>query len=453
MQKRWVAVSVLGLAAIFAGGWFVAQQFESPAQRAATAAAPDPNPITAPVRRGVLHDLVTARADVVPKSADDLVPQALPSHAVVTATLATAGSTVHAGDAVLAVNGDPVFVLPGRFPFYRSMKLGDRGPDLAQLQAGLTAAGYPVDDDGVFGPATASAIAQLYRDAGFEPPSAPPAESAGAPAGENAMAGGPPARPGPVPATASSGAANQNATTGNRPVSYVAAASADQGAAGAGDSQRSVPSRVAGGTVPLSALLVAGHLPAALTTAPPVGAQPQPGKPLVTLSSGSLVARAGIASSVIGRIHSGLDVQLVGDGGQAIEATVEKVARPGAHQGTQGSQRPDAQPSAGPAPGPTGDLQQVTIVADEPLPAKWAGANVLAKITVKSVAGPALIVPNRAVATHRDQRTFVMKRRLGHGFTEVRVHVLGRLAGQAAVKPLKAGALATGDRVVVGRTR
>jgi len=47
------------------------------------------------------------------------------------------------------------------------LRRGDRGPAVADLQAALSAAGYPVAIDGAFGPRTADALARYQRDHGL----------------------------------------------------------------------------------------------------------------------------------------------------------------------------------------------------------------------------------------------------------------------------------------------
>jgi hypothetical protein len=52
-------------------------------------------------------------------------------------------------------------------PAGRLLKHGDRGAAVADVQVALTAAGYPVRADGVFGPLTAEAVRRYQRDHGL----------------------------------------------------------------------------------------------------------------------------------------------------------------------------------------------------------------------------------------------------------------------------------------------
>lgn len=97
----------------------------------------------------------------------------LPTKAVgvVTDVLLPRGK-VGAGQAVLEIEGRPLIAMPGRFPFYRDLAPGDRGPDVRQLQNGLRAAGWDVRDrPGFFGSGTARAIRKMYFRVGYEPTS------------------------------------------------------------------------------------------------------------------------------------------------------------------------------------------------------------------------------------------------------------------------------------------
>lgn len=81
---------------------------------------------------------------------------------------------VHSGDVLLGVDGEPVIAVQGATPAYRALSRGDRGPDVAQLQRFLTSQGHAVDDDGMFGPATAGAVSAWTRSLGLPPSSSVP---------------------------------------------------------------------------------------------------------------------------------------------------------------------------------------------------------------------------------------------------------------------------------------
>ena len=60
------------------------------------------------------------------------------------------GDTVKPGDKLFALNGRPSVAVRGGFAFYRMLDVGAQGPDVAQLETILFAAGYPVGDVDTF---------------------------------------------------------------------------------------------------------------------------------------------------------------------------------------------------------------------------------------------------------------------------------------------------------------
>lgn len=376
MRGRLVGGAAVGCA-LLVGGWLIASGFESPSQREARARPPAPRPILVRVIAGVLAEEVTARADVEPRITTRLIPAELSERAVVTGRRVTRGETVRPGDAVTEISGRPVIVLPGRFAFYRTIGPGANGPDVAQLQRGLAAAGVPPvgDPPGSYGVSTQQAVTALYRSVGVTPLT----------------------------------------EAVRRPV--------------AGDPKRRQTTRVP--IVPLTEAVVAGHLPARLASQLPVGARPQQDKPIATLEGGELVAHAGIASSVVGRLKPGLSAELIADDGRTLGATVRRIGAKIAK---------------------TEDLQDVTLERSgrRDLPGSWNRLNVLARITVRLVHSESLIVPSRAVARSADGRAHVTKQAPGSRLVRVQVRVLGDLTGRSAVAPAVSGTLTTRDRVVVG---
>jgi hypothetical protein len=104
---------------------------------------------------------------------------------VVTRTPIPVGHLVNAGDVLVEVTGRPVIALPGRLPAYRDLVVGDTGPDVVQLKQALLGLGYdPGEPDDAFTAQTAAAVAALYRQLGYAPPTAADLASTGdAPAG------------------------------------------------------------------------------------------------------------------------------------------------------------------------------------------------------------------------------------------------------------------------------
>lgn len=83
--------------------------------------------------------------------------------------VAAPGSIVAQGQPVYAVDGEPVVLIHGTMPPYRTLEPGLSGPDVQQLEEALAALGYTgfqVDDE--YHGSTADAVAQWQDDLGVE---------------------------------------------------------------------------------------------------------------------------------------------------------------------------------------------------------------------------------------------------------------------------------------------
>ncbi|WP_395639050.1 hypothetical protein [Pseudolysinimonas sp.] len=168
-QARWyrrpvvVVVAVLAMLALAcAGGWALAEAFESPEQRAAEASAPPPTAITVQVREGQLASTVNVRTTL--GLANESV---LKVTKVVTATPLAVGADVTSGAVVLEAEGQPIFALAGSFPFYRDLTTNATGPDVEQLQSALRDSGFEVPDTGRYDWSTIVAVKGLYDRSGY----------------------------------------------------------------------------------------------------------------------------------------------------------------------------------------------------------------------------------------------------------------------------------------------
>lgn len=148
----------------------------NPAEAAARTAPPEAGPITVPVESRELSNDVTIRGDVVFDDAVDLRVETadLGERAVVTGQVPEVGSNLDAGSVALEIAGRPVLVLPGGLPTYRTLRVGVSGPDVLQLKAALGALGIGAGDatSDVYDSATAGAVSELYRRAGYPAPTA-----------------------------------------------------------------------------------------------------------------------------------------------------------------------------------------------------------------------------------------------------------------------------------------
>lgn len=401
---RWFGLLGVGalLVGLFAAGWVGASAFQSPEQREAAAEPPAPGPVVEPVVVGRLADEVQLRAVVGTQVQRTLAPSALPDPAVVTANPVANGDSLDHGDLVLEVSGRPVFVLPGSFPFYRDLKSGMTGPDVEQLQRGLTSVGYEVGDWelGTFGRSTSWAVRRYYSAIGYEPlkdgPECDDQEASG--------------------------------ETGN---------DAEENVSEPGRSEEAEPTPKCedpGPMVPRSEVVVAtGSLPASLAGVPSVGTTLAAGDPVATVTNGQLVARAGATDQTATRLTEGMDVELTTDDGKTAAATVTSI-----------NAAADDDTEAGEV-----ESTEIVITPSEALDSAWNGQDVLARIAIDVVSDDGLLVPSIAVALSPQGEAYVSVRGEDGAFTKVAVEVLGELAGQSAVKPQVEGTLAEGDQVRV----
>lgn len=117
----------------------------------------------------VLTRRVRHPAEVVAVPADALT---LPPGAggVVTDVFVAPGDTLEPGDPIVEIDGRAVFGLPLAFPLYRDIAPGVRGRDVEALQEALTRIGWgELAVDGIYGPETKRAVAELYSRVGLSP--------------------------------------------------------------------------------------------------------------------------------------------------------------------------------------------------------------------------------------------------------------------------------------------
>jgi peptidoglycan hydrolase-like protein with peptidoglycan-binding domain len=120
-------------------------------------------PATAEVRRGTLIDTETHNGDL---GYGDTTALAARQNGTLT-SLAAAGSTVRRGKPLYRVDDDPVVLLYGRLPAYRTMSSGVTGADVKQFEKNLWALGYRgFTVDRTYSSATASAVRDWQDDLG-----------------------------------------------------------------------------------------------------------------------------------------------------------------------------------------------------------------------------------------------------------------------------------------------
>ncbi|MEN8239110.1 MAG: peptidoglycan-binding protein [Actinomycetota bacterium] len=162
-------VVLIGAAVV---GWTAASQIKSPAQVAAETKPPEPSLITVPVEEMVISNDVVTRGSVRFERPESISVStvALEGVSPVVTQVPVIGDEFSEGDVLFEVAGRPVFVLEGDLPLFRTVRLGDEGEDITQLQEALVRLGFDLGDiDGVYGNATEDAVVAFYESRGYEP--------------------------------------------------------------------------------------------------------------------------------------------------------------------------------------------------------------------------------------------------------------------------------------------
>ncbi|MGW7333831.1 peptidoglycan-binding domain-containing protein, partial [Streptomyces sp. NPDC054840] len=291
-----VAVVVVVLFGSSGSVWWIASQARTPEQRASNAAAPPPSRITGKVSDQQLVERMelTGKVETASRTTISGVQPQGTSRAVVTALPAAAGKSLKAGAVVAEVSGRPVLLLPGRFPAYRDLKAGDKGPDVQQLQRALQPL-YGTAVNGTYGPATVEAVRKLYVAAGYEAPAGQGQSTTGGGGSTSgtARAGGASAGGGAAPR----GGAETDGGTGSAPgtggTGGTGGASAPP-ARGADTPPAPGPAKP-GELLPAAEVAYVGALPATVVqVTAAVGDAAD--KPLVVLGSGGRQVRAALSA-------------------------------------------------------------------------------------------------------------------------------------------------------------
>jgi hypothetical protein len=161
-RKRWVLAGAAVLAALIAGGVML-----MPSSTPAMPAAQEPAVNTATVELGKLSAMVSEDGTLTYSAQAGGSPYSVINQASGTYTkLPMPGQVISQGQVLYLVNQSPVVLLYGSIPAYRTLSAGDRGADVAELNADLVALGYAssaqLSPTSVsFGSATTTALEKL----------------------------------------------------------------------------------------------------------------------------------------------------------------------------------------------------------------------------------------------------------------------------------------------------
>jgi peptidoglycan hydrolase-like protein with peptidoglycan-binding domain len=171
-QRRAATAAVVALVGLAIVGWVAAQQIRSPAQVAADTAAPKASPITVPVVQRTLSSEVIVRGTVRYGAARPavLATSRVKQGSDIVTRAPRRRADLGPGDTVMAVDGRPVFVLPGAIPMSRDLHRGLEGPDILQLEQALAKLGFaPGPVDGRYDASTEVAVSGFYLHHGWDP--------------------------------------------------------------------------------------------------------------------------------------------------------------------------------------------------------------------------------------------------------------------------------------------
>jgi hypothetical protein len=168
-RRPWALGAAVVIAAAAVTGGVIA--VSSPT---ATPAAQEPPAATATVERGKLSDLVSLYGMLTFRARADGSPYTVVNQARgIYTQLPNAGDKVACGDVLYRVNENPVLLLCGTVPAYRTLHRGDVGDDVRQLNINLHAlgddAGLAINpDDSAFSDKTQKALEVLQHGKGID---------------------------------------------------------------------------------------------------------------------------------------------------------------------------------------------------------------------------------------------------------------------------------------------
>lgn len=173
-MRRRITIVVVLLVVVAAAvvGWVAAGEIKSPDQVAAETEPPVPSLITVPVEEMVISNDVVTRGTVRFEEPESITVSSVALEGVspVVTEMPRIGDEFVEGDVLYEVAGRPAFVLEGDLPLFRTVRIGDEGEDILQLQRALVRLGFEITElDGVYGDETEAAVVAFYESQGYEP--------------------------------------------------------------------------------------------------------------------------------------------------------------------------------------------------------------------------------------------------------------------------------------------
>lgn len=154
-----VATVVVGATCGLVGWWAAGATMRPPQDPLST-----PEPVTIRAEEGTVGRRLSVSASASWVAAASV---RAPASGVVTTLDVVSGDLVQAGDQLVTVDLQPVFVLPGRVPAFRDLRPGSQGADVQQLNAYLAAAGFLSGSvDGSYDAGTSQAVSRWKKATG-----------------------------------------------------------------------------------------------------------------------------------------------------------------------------------------------------------------------------------------------------------------------------------------------
>ncbi len=168
-RKTWMLAAATVLAAALA---IAGVAVTSGAKPASANAPQQPQVSTAQVQKTTLSATVPQDGTLTYQAQADGSPYAVINQARGTYTeLPALGQVIHQGHTLYRISDDPVALLYGQTPAYRTLSAGASGPDVGELNADLVALGYAsraeLPPTASFGSATTAAVEKLQAATGM----------------------------------------------------------------------------------------------------------------------------------------------------------------------------------------------------------------------------------------------------------------------------------------------
>ncbi|HEX6520911.1 MAG TPA: peptidoglycan-binding protein [Streptosporangiaceae bacterium] len=453
-RRRVALLGVTAAAALLSIGGLIGATFvKSPAQLAADTAPPAETVTTAKTVDQELTATVAMRGVVYPSTQYDISAggggSAGGGPAYITKLGVSAGNSVTNGQFLAEIDGEPMFVLKGAVPAWRTLSPGESGPDVVQLQNALNLLGYYNEGDkaGYYGAATQDAVSAFYTHLGYTAPTTGAATQQAVNQAQKAVT-----------------ADEQRIATlkGQQLAAAQAQLSSDESALSAAEA-------VNGPEIPQGQVVFLPDVPATVV-AVNGGVGQQPGSPFAELSAASSLSLTGeLPPAYASQVKPGLTVtiydEVTGDHATgkvssvgATTTTVPAGTTVNIGGGSSGSGSSGAGSGAGSGSGSSGSgsgssggsaFVPVNVTPASPLPSALNGANVLVTVETGQTEGPVLTVPVAALVTTASGQSEVTV--VGPGGKQTTVPVTPGMSanGYVQVTPRVNGALKAGDNVVV----